>query len=306
MLNLDRLHRPERFGPWLAGIGLNICRRWLRQRSRERWSVEARQGGQRWPEAVDLASDPAALVEEADIRQRLLAAVAFLPRGQRGAVALVYLAGLTQRDAATELGITEGAVKTRLFKARSAMRSRLDESSGQEQGVEIVHDTGDRPAMIEVQVADVVRPTGESGHRHYGVVLREVGGGRLLSIWIGEFEAMAMALYLVGAEQPRPQTYAFAANALLAGGGRVREVRILRLVDDVYYAEAVIAGPSGTTLVDARPSDAINIALVVAAPIRIAAEILTAHAVTSEDLAANNVGSGAAAIAAAVLARETT
>ena len=38
ILSLDRLRRPERFGPWLAGIGLNICRRWLRERLRDSWS----------------------------------------------------------------------------------------------------------------------------------------------------------------------------------------------------------------------------------------------------------------------------
>lgn len=35
LLGIDRLRQPDRFGPWLGGIGLNICRRWLRQRSRE-------------------------------------------------------------------------------------------------------------------------------------------------------------------------------------------------------------------------------------------------------------------------------
>ncbi len=45
MLGLDRLRRPERFGPWLAGIGLNVCRRWLRQRSPRC----PRASGRRWP-----------------------------------------------------------------------------------------------------------------------------------------------------------------------------------------------------------------------------------------------------------------
>jgi RNA polymerase sigma factor (sigma-70 family) len=51
MTSLDRLRHAERFGPWLAGIGLNVCRRWLRQRSRASWSWEALQGGRAgdWP-----------------------------------------------------------------------------------------------------------------------------------------------------------------------------------------------------------------------------------------------------------------
>jgi DNA-directed RNA polymerase specialized sigma24 family protein len=38
LLNLDRLRDPGRFGPWLAGIGLNVCHRWKRQRRRDAWS----------------------------------------------------------------------------------------------------------------------------------------------------------------------------------------------------------------------------------------------------------------------------
>src|SRR3990170_3832084 len=46
LLSLEHLRQPDSFGPWLAGIGLNICRRWLRKQSvRETWSWEALQGG---------------------------------------------------------------------------------------------------------------------------------------------------------------------------------------------------------------------------------------------------------------------
>src|SRR5688500_10311075 len=47
MLGLDRLRRPDRFGPWLAGIGLNVCRRTLQARTRDAWSWEAVVGGRR-------------------------------------------------------------------------------------------------------------------------------------------------------------------------------------------------------------------------------------------------------------------
>ncbi len=53
------------------------------------------------------------------------AAIAELPRGQREAVTLYYLAGLSQADAAAHLGIPPGAVKTRLHKARASLRVRL-------------------------------------------------------------------------------------------------------------------------------------------------------------------------------------
>ncbi|HEX2158724.1 MAG TPA: sigma factor, partial [Actinomycetes bacterium] len=44
MVGLDRLERPERFGAWLGGIGLNVCRRWRRDQAREEWSLAALTG----------------------------------------------------------------------------------------------------------------------------------------------------------------------------------------------------------------------------------------------------------------------
>jgi len=301
MLGLDRLRRPERFGPWLAGIGLNVCRRWLRRRPREAWTWDALQGGRLRADALDLAPDPALLIEAAETRARVRAAIVALPPGQRAAVALVYLAGLTQREAAAELGIAEGAVKTRLFKARTTLRRSLSDRDGAETRGDAMDATAGAAEMVEVRVADVVGPTGEPDHRHYAVLLQEVGGERMLPIWIGEFEATAIALHLAGAEHPRPLTYAVAAHLLQAAGARLTEVGVLRLVDETYYATARIDGPAGAASVDARPSDAINLALVAAAPIRVAADVFAAHALTAEEAGAR--GGGAAAIVAEALAR---
>jgi DNA-directed RNA polymerase specialized sigma24 family protein len=60
LLGLDRLKRPAKFGAWLAGIGLNVCRRWLRARAATSFSLDGLLGGQRVDQAVDvLALDPA-------------------------------------------------------------------------------------------------------------------------------------------------------------------------------------------------------------------------------------------------------
>jgi bifunctional DNase/RNase len=54
----------------------------------------------------------------------------------------------------------------------------------------------------------------------------------------------------------------------------LREVQISRLAETVFYAVAVVEGPAGTTSIDARPSDALNLALLVGAPIRAEAAVL--------------------------------
>lgn len=268
-LNLDRLRRPERFGSWLAGIGLNICRRWRQHRVLDIWSWEAMIGGGLVAEPIDINPGPADLVEAAELQAQVQRVVEGLPPGQRAAVTLHYLGGLTQAETASLLGIEPGAVKTRLYKARATLRRTID--GGDSDGIKR---KGGR-VMIEMRLVDVRRRLAEDGAtRRHIVILDEVRGDRRLTIWIGEAEAVALALQLDGAEQPRPLTYAFAASLLQAANGRVREIRIDRLEGEVFYASAVIDGPAGEQSVDARPSDALNLALLLAAPIRVANEVL--------------------------------
>jgi len=74
---------------------------------------------------------------------------------------------------------------------------------------------------------------------------------------------------------PRPMSYQLAANLIAAAGARLTEVRITRLVDGVYYAVAVVAAQGGVVEVDARPSDALNLAVVTGAPVRVDAAVLS-------------------------------
>ncbi len=300
LLGLDRLRQPERFGPWLGGIGLNVCYRLLRERSRDVWSWDALCGGRAGPEPADAGADPAELLELAEIRQRVQATVASLPSGQRAAVTLVYLQGLTQGEAAAVLGVEAGAVKARLHKGRAALRQRL--SDGQDavertlsrrrrdkaaaRATEQERDVIDEPGteqFVEMRVVDVRRGRPQEGHpAHCAVILEETEGDRRLPIWVGEFEGTAIALRLEGVATPRPLTHAFAASLLQAVGGRVHEVQVARLAGEVYYASATVESGTGTTTVDARPSDAIALALLTGAPIRVAAGVLAAAAVPPE------------------------
>jgi bifunctional DNase/RNase len=76
----------------------------------------------------------------------------------------------------------------------------------------------------------------------------------------------------------RPMSHQFAAGLLRALGGRIRQVRIDRLIEarvgTVYGSTVEVEGSSGVTLVDARPSDALNLVALVPAPILVARELL--------------------------------
>jgi uncharacterized protein len=117
------------------------------------------------------------------------------------------------------------------------------------------------------------------------VVLDEVAGDRQFPIMIGQAEAFSLAAGLGGIEWRRPMTYQFTAALVQALGGRVRQVQIDRVVE-AYAATVAVQGSHGVQLVDARPSDALNLAVLVAAPIFVAPEVLQdAEAMRAEDSA---------------------
>jgi len=206
-------------------------------------------------------------------------AIAELPRGQRSAVALFYLADLSHAEIAEVLGISAGAVKTRLHKARRDLRRALLDLWYEEHMTTQIE-------YVDVDVEDVRSMTlnDPPGERSV-VLLVERAGERLLPIWVGRFEGDAIAIGLVGAEARRPLTHAFAAQLLAAVDGRLGEVRIERLVNETFYAQVVVEAQSGVKMVDARPSDAIALALETGAPIRVSREVMQQAGLTRPELA---------------------
>jgi hypothetical protein len=274
LLCLDRLRDDARFGPWLIGIGLNVCRSMLRDRARLArpldWLAD-----DRWA----AGDDPALAAESGEIEARVRAAIESLPNGQQEAVALFYLAGLTQSEIAQQLGTASGAIKTRLHKARRALRASLNEL-WKEQYPMTTPDT----AFVPMHIADLRQTAGDDRDSACNIVFLEgADGARRLPIWIGRPEATALAVSLENVELPRPWTHQFAASLLHAAGGEVREVRIVALTDFTFYAQVVLGDG---TAVDSRPSDALTLAVQLGAPILVARAVLDqadARAVHEDD-----------------------
>jgi bifunctional DNase/RNase len=209
-------------------------------------------------------------------------------------VALFYLADLSHAQVAARLGIGVGAVKTRLHKARASLRTRLADL-----------DQEPRPmtTTVPMHVADV-RDTGGPDHATSHVVfLEEDGGPRRLPIWIGAAEAGTLAARLHDVELPRPGTYRLTADLLAAAGATLREVRVERLAEEVFYARAVLADGAS---VDARPSDAINLALVTGAPVLVEEGVLAQAAEAEREIAEELAAALASPRDARVLAGELT
>jgi bifunctional DNase/RNase len=106
------------------------------------------------------------------------------------------------------------------------------------------------------------------------VVLNEVAGTRHLVIEIGEPEAFLLAAGLQGMRWPRPMTYDFAAALVRGLGGEVRQLRLDRVLDGAYAATVELDGPLGAARIDARTSDALNLAALTGAPVFAAPQML--------------------------------
>jgi len=93
------------------------------------------------------------------------------------------------------------------------------------------------------------------------VVLRENDGPRVLPIWVGVFEANAIALQIENVETPRPMTHDLLRSVITDLSGEVDRVVVCDLKENTFYATIDIRSPQGTVTIDARPSDAIALAL---------------------------------------------
>lgn len=106
------------------------------------------------------------------------------------------------------------------------------------------------------------------------IILRDEDEKRSLPIWIGIYEANAIALELEKIETPRPMTHDLIKNILETIEARVLKIVVTDLRENTFFAELHLQIGEGEYTVDSRPSDAIALALRVAAPIFVNEEVV--------------------------------
>jgi RNA polymerase sigma factor (sigma-70 family) len=275
-LSLGQLRDAERFRSWLYGITLNVCRGYLRDRRRA-VSLEALAGGLQFDAIpfTGLEPDPQERAEAQELHRLVGQAVEGLSPENRAVTLLFYYEELSQREIAAILGISVAAVKGRLHRSRMQLRQRLWPVYGVAK--QIVVPAPRRTSMIPVTIADVVtsKHFAEDQEREmHVVILYDEAGQRVLPIWIGPYEADAIRIRLREIPVARPLTYSFMATMLAATGVSLEEVRIQVIKDDTFYAMVRLRQGQAVHEVDARPSDAINLALITESPILVAEELM--------------------------------
>ncbi len=112
----------------------------------------------------------------------------------------------------------------------------------------------------------------------YAILLREVGANRRLPIIIGAFEAQAIALEIEGIKPPRPLTHDLLKHMIDNLGATIIEIIIDELRENTFYAKIVLEVSGLTNEIDARPSDAIALAVRARSPIYVAEAVMEAAA----------------------------
>lgn len=127
------------------------------------------------------------------------------------------------------------------------------------------------------------------------IILKDVNSETMLPIWVGAYEANAIALEIEKIAPPRPMTHDLLRNLIVELGMRVERVVVTSLRDNTFYAVIELSSGNGDSMqLDSRPSDAIALALRADCPIFVDLEVIQAsrNSIASDDETAEEVTSG--------------
>ena len=114
------------------------------------------------------------------------------------------------------------------------------------------------------------------------VILRDRDGVRTLPIWVGMFEANAIALQIENVATPRPMTHDLLRNVIQDLTASVEKIVVSDLQDTTFFAQIHLALNGETVAIDARPSDAVALALRADAPIFVEHDLLVGMGIVPE------------------------
>src|SRR5919108_345836 len=290
---LPGLGDPERFEAWLLAIAANLARTWWRQQARWPLSVEALQLAYPdlpWEGLRSPVWSPDRIVEEAEQARILRRALEALPPAMGRAVALHYLGGLDYQEVAAALDVPVSTVRGRLFTSRHRLRTELlaagwpappgsakpsTRTKSTKKGRPMVtpqRDAAPMDAALEEVVVYSLRMNAMAPGRV--AALKAKHRDRYLQIGIGVPEADAIAIKLQGKELPRPLTHDLMLQAFAGLGARVARVVVSDLQEGTFYGQLHLERDAAQTVLDARPSDCLALAVRAAAPIFVAGAVM--------------------------------
>ena len=275
-LSLDRLRDDSKFSSWLCGIVINVCRSHIRHRKINFLSFEEIMGGIRVDGDIFRSATPSPIkvAQERELYNLVLEAVNSLSPKNRTTVLLFYFEQLTIYEISALLNSSVTAIKGRLHKARKQLKDKLLPLYPENESIILASQNKN---MIEVTVADLLSPNAVC--QSYIVILWDETNRQILDICVGIPSGETIGCILTDAPQTRPMTLQFMSNMLQAANVNLESVRIESLEKKIYYAVASLSCNGQVKEVDARPSDAIALALIQNSPIYVNEAVMKEAAV---------------------------
>ncbi|MFN8443521.1 MAG: bifunctional nuclease domain-containing protein [Caldilineaceae bacterium] len=288
-LSLDRLRQPTFFAAWLRGILRNLCQNYLRRQRGVVLSME--QLIEQWQEddlrLIDFAPDPQQIWEKQELRDLIRSALTPLSPKNRITVQLFYFEQHSLAEIAEQLDVSINVVKGRLFQARQQLREQLAglsidamcviSNKGEQFGALSGRQRGIKQRRRKMAKISEIHAIGNAMTESYLLYLLDPPNNRYLPIWIGMQEGMQIAAHLQGEATFRPITLQFMATLLEKLDATLEAVEVAAIKEITYYATVKLRSGSKRFEIDARPSDAIGLALYKQAPILVADELLSTH-----------------------------
>ena len=222
---------------------------------------------------TDVSPSPEQIAEQHELHDIVMDTINELEPADRKATLLFYYDQMSLQEIGDVLGISAGTVKVRLYRARQRLKASLLSKHP-----EIISIEKRRKIMVRVIVADVVKNELKNGKDQpftsYVIILQDEAGQRALPIWVGPFEGQSIAMGLGEYATQRPITFDFFVSLLKAVNSKIEEVRIETLKGDIFYAIVKIRCGKTSAEIDARPSDALALAVRAGSPVFVSEEVL--------------------------------
>jgi uncharacterized protein len=134
--------------------------------------------------------------------------------------------------------------------------------------------------MVEVSI-DSIRVSLMNQQRI--VILREIDAERYLAIWVGVYEAEHLTIALQDVEVARPLTYDLFKNVIKSVAAEIMRVEVVALRDETFYGNVVMEINGEIHNIDARPSDALNLAIRANVPVLVAKEVMDSAGIVPDE-----------------------
>lgn len=207
------------------------------------------------------------LAERKQLAELVLEAVNLLSPAMKRTTLLYYYQNYNLAEIAAVLGVSNNVVRTRLHRARVCLRTCLSKAFAN-YDIEIMSHQR-RKAMMQVEILDVMHSESSNA-----ILIIDKDRTKILPIFVGKEAGMSIARWKKFDDLPRPFTYELMANLLVAVKVEVEHVRVESIKEGIFYAVVRLKNAEDVAEVDARPSDAINLALRTDSPIYATEEVM--------------------------------